>query len=168
MTALRIGCGPKLRKGNWNIKHYKLSSAKDLGSSLAYQRSKFLDICRFTGLGSSPADTGRRLSYLWRSAKDLGSSLADRRSKFLDLRSRFTGLGSIPIDNRHAATPFIPLDQRQRPQDLLFGPAELLYISRDQLNIPQNDCKSPILDNKGGTWVTGTNVWDRIPRSPVS
>ncbi|RZC91750.1 hypothetical protein C5167_027812 [Papaver somniferum] len=76
--------------------------------------------------------------------------------------------------NRLGATPFIPLEQRQRPGEqpgrphkLLFGPAEPLYISRDQLNKPQNDCKSLFLDNKG-TRGTGTDVWDWIPRPPGS
>ncbi|XP_026389265.1 uncharacterized protein LOC113284077 isoform X1 [Papaver somniferum] len=74
---------------------YLWSSAKDLGSSLAYQRSNFLDLRRVTGVGSSPADTGRRLSYLWSSAKDLWSILADPRSYFLDRRIRFTYPGTI-------------------------------------------------------------------------
>ncbi|RZC68436.1 hypothetical protein C5167_031688 [Papaver somniferum] len=150
MTTLRIGCGPKLRViGTSNT----ISSAapKTWGASWHIRGANFWTFAVLQAWGAAQqtrADTFHTLE----SAKDLGSSLEDRRSKFLDLRSCFTGLGSIPIDKRR---PFTPLDQRQRPQELLFGPAELLYISRDQLNRPQNDC----------TWVTGIDVWDWIPRS---
>ncbi|RZC59808.1 hypothetical protein C5167_007111 [Papaver somniferum] len=77
-----------------------LEQLRDLESILEYHRSNVLDLRRVTGLGSSPADTGRRISYLWSSAKDLWSILAYQRSKLLDMQSRFTGLGSIPTDTR--------------------------------------------------------------------